>query len=395
MRNRLSFVEMTVLNHPLLESKLTFSLLAEQRVMMDQHDSLTRLFGRNWVNNIATLVGKNATGKTTIMKLIMGVLGLLTQDESIPQTRLNDVLIGDKSIEVNTVWCGSDKKMYLDEMKFKRDSDKWVISSEIIWDKKVSQNASKKDFLHFKKDIPVLDRNNLDEIASSVLADDDSIFRSIIKMNNYKVPGVIDTLFYTNYNTLVYTPGQRVPGEILAYLDPTIEYLKLNRTKDGAFFYQLKFREEDNVITEKDFMAVTKYLSSGTAKGVILYANIILALKTGGIIFIDELENHFNHSIARTFMEYFTNPKINLNRSTLIFSTHYSEFLDEIDRGDQIFIARREDKISLTRYSETDMRPDISKSEVFQADNLGGTSPSYNAYINLKNATIKAVKGDA
>ncbi|MCH5462506.1 ATP-binding protein [Secundilactobacillus sp. HBUAS58055] len=395
MQNKLSFLEMTVRNHPLLESKLTFSLLAEQRVMMDQHDSLTKLFGRNWVNNIATLVGKNATGKTTIMKLIMGVLGLLIQNKSISQTKLDDVLIGEKPINVTTLWCGSDAKIYRDEIEFQNQSGEWIISQEKIFGKKVSEQVTKKDFLKFKGTKPLLDRNNLNEVAASVLADDDSVFRSIIKTSDYQVPAVVETLFYTDYNALVYTPGKEVPGEILAYLDPTIEYLRLNQTKDGNFFYQLKFRGEDNVITEKNFLAVTKYLSSGTAKGVTLYADIIAALKSGGIIFIDELENHFNHSIARTFMEYFTNPKINLNRSTLIFSTHYSEFLDEIDRGDQIFIARRDGKISLTRYSDTDMRPDISKSEVFQADNLGGTSPSYNAYIRLKNATIKAIKGDA
>lgn len=395
MPNKLSFVEMTVFNHPLLESELTFSLLAEQRVMTDQHDSLTKLFGRNWVNNIISVVGKNATGKTTIMKLVMGVLSLLTQNKSISQTRLNEVLIGNNPIEIHTVWCGSDKKMYLDEMIFKREEDKWFISDELIWDKKVSENVTKKDFLEFKKDGNPLNRNDLDGIAASVLAEDDSIFRSVIKTNHYQVPEVFDTLFFTDVNALIYTPGQEVPGEILAYLDPTIEYLKLNPTKDGSFFYQLKFKGEDKVIIENEFQKITNYLSSGTAKGVTLYANILAALKLGGIIFIDELENHFNHSIARTFMEYFTNPKINLHRSTLIFSTHYSEFLDEIDRGDQIFVARRDEKISLTRYSDTDMRPDISKSEVFQADNLGGTSPSYDAYIKLKNATIRAVKGDA
>ncbi|MSE06788.1 AAA family ATPase, partial [Lactobacillus salivarius] len=89
-------------------------------------------------------------------------------------------------------------------------------------------------------------------------------------------------------------------------------------------------------ITDTNFATIENYLSSGTAKGVTLYGNILYALRTGGIIFIDELENHFNHAIVRTFIEYFVNNRINKNNATIIFSTHYSELLDDFERGDEI-----------------------------------------------------------
>lgn len=55
-------------------------------------------------------------------------------------------------------------------------------------------------------------------------------------------------------------------------------------------------------------------------------------------------------------MEYFTDPKTNPNRATLIFSTHYSEILDDLERGDAIYLARRDERIELQSYSKADVR---------------------------------------
>lgn len=117
----------------------------------------------------------------------------------------------------------------------------------------------------------------------------------------------------------------------------------------------------------------------------------MLALESGGIIFIDEIEDHFNHTIVDVFIEYFTDKKINVNHAILVFSTHYSEILDQIDRTDEEYITRRDDKISLQRYSQTHVRSDLSKAEVFESDYLGGTAPEYDAYIALKKATKRWV----
>ena len=110
------------------------------------------------------------------------------------------------------------------------------------------------------------------------------------------------------------------------------------------------------------------------------------------VIFIDELENHFNHAIVQSFIEYFTNPRINKKRATLIYSTHYSELLSDIERSDEIYITRRDPKISLLRYSDADVRKDLNKTDVFDSDYLGGTAPEYESYLKLLKATEKAVK---
>ncbi len=234
----------------------------------------------------------------------------------------------------------------------------------------------------------------MSEEATSLLSPDDSIFRLVQAKKKYAVQSISGNLMLANVNALLYG-DKDVPTEILNYLDPTIEYLKIEQDRDESgqlkILYRLKFKNREEEINATAFDVIEHYLSSGTAKGITLYGSVIAALQTGGIIFVDELENHFNHAIVRSFIEDFSDPKVNVNRAILIFSTHYSELLDDLERGDEVYIAKRDNQIQLQRYSSSNVRSDLNKSEVFESDYLGGTAPEYSAYMQLKKATKKAV----
>lgn len=66
--------------------------------------------------------------------------------------------------------------------------------------------------------------------------------------------------------------------------------------------------------------------------------------------------------------KYFTEPKINANRATLVFSTHYTEILNNIEQTDEEYITMRNEKISLQRYSQAKVPSDLNKAEVFESD---------------------------
>lgn len=399
-RNKLTFVGLTLENHPLFDEKISFFVNSDQKVFADKADQLIHLIGSIWINKLIALVGKNATGKTTILKLIIGTLSLLLEDESISHTKLNDVLMGNSPIKINTFFYGSDKLIYRDELILKRDTNKkWIIDSEKIYRKKATLRLTKKSLLEFDDKQIIYDRKDIDGVAASVLATDDSIFRIIRKANNYKAQSIVDTLIFTNINALFYPYGsQNIPSEILEYLDPTIDYLKIDNVEvdsnNRTAFYRLKFKHSNEEITDTNFATIENYLSSGTAKGVTLYGNILYALRTGGIIFVDELENHFNHAIVRTFIEYFVNNRINKNNATIIFSTHYSELLDDFERGDEIYVTKRDNSIHLQRYSSAKIRSELNKGEVFDSDYLGGTAPEYDAYLKLRKATERAIQDE-
>lgn len=396
--NKLYFLKMRIKNHPLFADNLEFSLMSDARVLESTKSQLTHLAGNLWLNNIITIVGKNATGKTTIMSTIIGMLKLLLYRMSIDQTSLQDIFIGSEPIKITIYFYGEDKTLYKDEITFNLDQDnpnkKWIIDNEIIYEKKFSGRSTKKNILNFKNIKPLFDRNKLGDMASSILSPDDSIFRLVLAKKKYDIQSVSGNLMLANVNALFYG-DKDVPNEILNYLDPTIEYLKIEQDRDVSgqvkILYRLKFKNREEEINATAFDVIEHYLSSGTAKGITLYGNVIAALQTGGIIFVDELENHFNHAIVRSFIEDFSDPKVNINRAVLIFSTHYSELLDDLERGDEIYIAKRDGKIQLQRYSSSDVRSDLNKSDVFESDYLGGTAPEYSAYMRLKKATKKAV----
>ena len=83
------------------------------------------------------------------------------------------------------------------------------------------------------------------------------------------------------------------------------------------------------------------------------------------------------------------NEKTNPNGATLLFSTHYSELLDEFDRNDNIYIVRNKKGIYAENLSKALKRNDMKKSEVYDSDSLGGTAPDYETYIRLKNTLIR------
>lgn len=390
---RLDFLKMDILNHPLFAEDTSISLTASQRVPSDAHDDMTHLAGSIWVNNLITLIGRNASGKTFAMKIVMGILELLLHQKSIGQTHLNETLIGQQPISFHVYFYGSDKLIYRDDLTITshpNQAKQWLIQDERIWSKKVTKSMTRKAIFDFSTAKLVMDRQKLDGFQQSLLASDDSLMRSLIAQHHYQTQKVFDTFMFTNANfPFFHAADGQVPSAILAYLDPTIDYLFIETGKHDKTFYRLKFKQDEHEIIDNNFATIEYYLSSGTVKGITLYQYAIQALQSGGLIFIDELENHFNLAIVHTFMEYFSNPKINLHHATLIFSTHHADLLNDLSRGDQIFITRRlHGRITLGRYSEIADRQDINRAEVFMSDYLGGTAPDYDTYLKLRKQTM-------
>ncbi|MDR3190898.1 MAG: ATP-binding protein [Lactobacillaceae bacterium] len=388
----LRFLKIVINNHPLIQTNTAFSLVSDQRVQEGDEEQMIHLFGRNWVNNITTLAGRNAAGKTTLMKFTLGMLSLLLGNNSITQTRLVEVLLGDAPVTVEMYFYGTNKQIYQDVLTFAWDSQQgaWYIDQEVIKVKTAKVNDAKKSLFNFTEAEVFADRSKLDGIASLVLSPDDSIFRTVIAHNKYQPTAVVDNLTFTDLNFLV-SAQDEVPTQILEYLDSTVEYLKIDRLENHQSVFRLKFKGLPREITDNNFANITRYLSSGTAKGITIYSQALITLKKGGYLFIDELENHFNHAIVRTFIEMFADQRINQQQATLIFSTHYSALLDDLVRGDQVYIARRQAKITLTRYSDTDLRSDLVRSDVFDANLIAGTAPDYDAYMRLLKATAKMI----
>jgi hypothetical protein len=194
-------------------------------------------------------------------------------------------------------------------------------------------------------------------------------------------------LSFTNINVLPFS--EDIPLEVISFLDPTIEKLCFEQESPEPIIH-LKFRDEDEIILNRT-VDLEQYLSSGTIKGIVTFSMVKEVLQTGGYLLVDEIENHFNKEIVTTLIRFFMDSKLNKNGGTLIFTTHYPELLDEYDRNDGIHIVRNRKGITVENLSNILKRNDIKKSDAYQSGFLEGTTPAYEAYIQLKKSLAASI----
>ena len=195
----------------------------------------------------------------------------------------------------------------------------------------------------------------------------------------------VDLVMFTNFN-LFLPDGGLVRTEIISLLDPTIEYISVETLNDKVITRLKFFRKEEIVLLNPAELNV--YLSSGTVKGVRVFSDAVRVLKNGGYMIVDEIENHFNRELVASLLRLFLSKKTNPKGAVLIFSTHYSELLDELDRNDAVFITRSDEGLVVDNLNDLLNRNDVKKSDVYQSNFLGGTAPKYTALLKLQKSII-------
>ncbi len=378
----MKLLKLTLEGLPHFNGILDIDFIAKQRVDEDDKEQLYNVFSKVYINQVIAFVGINASGKTTILKVISFVMKML-RNESINNSQSKEVLSdleNNQKVTITSYFCDNDFVNKLQtvigkEINTVDNSEKFIILDESLWSKRISKIKTKKSLFEFK-DSDLKQKRNQDE---QYLMNDISIIIAINKKNN-KSFFVSDMLEWTDHN-MINILGQ-FPKELLVFLDPSIEYLQCHM-EQKKFDIRLKFYEKNEVIINNPDM-LANYLSSGTIKGLCAFMNAWFVFATSGYLIIDEIENHFNREIVATLIRFFMDSKVNKNGATLVFSTHYSELLDEFDRNDSIYIVRNRNGITAKNLSNILSRNDIKKSEAYDSDYLGGTVPVYEAYMALK-----------
>lgn len=364
---------------PLYKKSFDVSFYAQQRVQEGHLSVLHRLFGNIYVNTANAFIGINASGKTTALRVIsfasMILCALPLNSEGVPN------LLGDETPTVFDIDFYLDNKVcHLQSKIIKSQASngkKTVkILSERLWMKKASNKINKSNLLDFEIDEPVRTRDNSDEY----LSEDVSIMIAI----NKQIKESDIFLDMTQLNDVnLYTPiNESVPTEIISVLDSSIEYIKVEND-NGRRVMRLKFygRDEKVLMSSKELNA---YLSSGTIKGVRLFSEASRVLRDGGYLIVDEVENHFNRELVVTLIRLFMDKRTNPNGAVIVFSTHYPELLDELERNDEVFITRSDNGLVVDNLNALLFRNDMNRSEIYQSDYLGGTAPKYKALLGLQ-----------
>lgn len=365
---------------PIFKEKLDLTFYAQQRIAEEQKCILHPLFSNVYLNTATGVIGINASGKTSVLKVILLALEIIN-NEPINHIETRDILGDAKEVRLNTYFFSEKmKEIYLLETvissrKSKTEGMNYSIVSEALWRKKADEVITRKAMLDFEGREPVMIRNGREEF----LSDDVSIMIAGNKKTKEHMR-IVNLLKYTNENILPFSND--ISTEVIAFLDPTIERLHFDKN-DSKTLIHLKFKGKEEILLNNP-AELNNYLSSGTIKGMITFTLAQEVLQNGGYMVVDEIENHFNKEIVTTLMRLFMDHKLNRKGGILIFSTHYPELLDEYDRNDSIFITRNCSGITVENLSNILKRNDIKKSDAYQSGFLEGTTPTYEAYMQLK-----------
>lgn len=363
---------------PIIKDELNIYFYAKQRVSEDSKRELFCLSRNIYLDPAIALVGINASGKTTILRTIDFVMNLLNNE---PINHIDTrMMLGDSASAVFTiVFASADEKICRLEVEIGiRSGDdptghRYYIKREKLARKALSQRITKAKLFDFSGCNDITDRSE----AESYLPDDVSIIIAQNKRTHDHLY-MSSLLRYTDTNSFEYKDA--IPKEIITFLDPSIERIIYDDMENG-----LVIRFNDNKEYRlSDESEIERYLSSGTIKGIRTFCEAVSVMQNGGYMIIDEIEDHFNKEIVATILHLFMDSDFNKKGGTIIFSTHYSELLDEFNRNDEIYITENKGGISIENLASILTRNDIKKSEAYQSGYLGDTVPAYESYMAMK-----------
>lgn len=378
----------------LFENKLDITFITEQNVRNTLDESITKIFTINktdiYINNSISFVGVNASGKTTILNVIsfvfnmMNNLSINTKEKSFKLSNIMKDRVTIKTFFYNE----NSKHINLLKTIIKKEDNilsenNLMIEEETLYKRNLTNIRTKGDMFNFEENHIMKDisRNILHYLPNDI-----SIITAINKEN--KILMYLNTNLLTNFNILILKSD--VENEIIHFLDNSIEYLKVDYSSK---IYKLKFKNSNEIIFN-DSEELERYLSSGTIKGATIFKLAMNILKEGGYLIIDELENHFNKSIACALIDLFNDKRINKFGAVLLFSTHYIEILDTVNRNDSINVVTKESLINVNTLSSLVKRNDYKVSEYILSSSIAPTMPSYEKYMNLKKAIVENIGKD-
>ena len=361
-----------------------FSLMAEDRV--SDPTQVFQLRRNLYTQKLSALVGINASGKTSVLKLIYLAMSIVLERGSLNTLVYDKSLLQDET-KITIDFCHGDSCYELHSIIGKRAPSRSMgtelyFKEEQLFKKPLASIKSKKDALYFNQTRLALQRSQLPKDALGFLKFDDSIVISI--MTDRQLPAIRSLIAFINNNALMLY-GQSA-SEVLHAFDSNLEMLSSSMI-DNNISYTIKFKSDPRTFHVTSEWVLNNLISSGTIKGQNIMTLIEDVLQTGGYLIVDELENHMNKELVRMITNIFKNEHINKYGACLIFSTHYAEILDFMDRKDNIYITRRNQtdaSIELLNYASEVKRNDVKKSDVILSNYIEGTAPSYESIQALE-----------
>lgn len=377
-----------------------------KRVSLDIDEEVFELSPKIQTFNVLSFYGMNATGKTSVLKIIEFAYGIYLQKLSVQELR-NMIFLFTKNVSLKTVIAnnGMIYNTYMEIVgnEIKKEQivgfDANLIKSKKMLNKlsfvNTQEEVEKVGLL--KEEYTYYDLDQFNKVDSNV--ENEMIFsdyvkkqvlgsRSIINLipnNKFNSSEIVrSTMRRTNFNMYAF-PTAGISNEIInkvaKLLDNNIEAITYIEDDKDEIDVKIKFVKQKEINTK--YRHMEEYLSAGTIRGLNIFQDAFQVLTNGGILLVDEIDLNLNLSIVEQIILLFKNKSINKQNASLIFTTHVPTLIDLFDRDDNIYIMKKEySDVELRRLSEYKLRYDKLKSNSLISGEIG-TNPNYDAYISV------------
>jgi len=337
------------------------------------------------VNNIACLVGPNASGKSNILKSIVYFIRCMHRSYSMPFYRYSSALVA------HFCFQGSPIKFFTEfidneaQYRYEISILNGIVQKEAL-DKR--NGITKRYSNIFKREkgsvlfSQTIKMNNQDITR---LGNDMSLLSLLLELNYF---GSNDFLMFRNfYSNVNPFPGVTYVGnnskdklenilrmlqdddilfdeliDELKTIDTGISSLQLKNTLDknkiDATDELTDSREMLSMLTShkiagKDYLLSMLDESSGTLHYIHIFTSTFHVLKNGGMFIVDELEQSLHPDLTARIINRFISKDTNPNNAQLFFTTHNPWFLQDLTKT-QIFITEKNNRAEtkITRLDE-------------------------------------------
>lgn len=327
-----------------------------------------------------TFIGKNSSGKTSVLLLIHLIMTFIRSGR-IPVRYMAE----QENFALEFTFYDSGF-IYLYEGSFSRskltNSDFMIVDNELLR-KTTFKETYKKDLSNISFLKENLITPSIGSDTSGIIKyrfNDTSILVDLISRDPSSLATIIDAIkdIYGNdsFNTLI------------RLFDDSIEMIDSVRLDDNSAAFKFKRVNKPEMTVNISYLR--EILSSGTYRGIYLFAASLLAFRLGGDILIDEIEKSFNKNLIENLLILFNDKRINKKGASLIYSTHYSELLDHSNRCDNINVLHRNgDVITVDNMCTSyEIRTDLSKSNQFE-QNAFDNLTNYDRLMDLRRLLLK------
>ncbi len=354
--------------YKMLEKGFNVSFLTKTRVNKNiENNDLIELEPGLYYPLQTTFIGKNSSGKTSVLFLIHLIL-IFIRTGRIP----NRFMADQEKFALEFMFYDNGN-IYLYNGTFSKSnltsSDFMIVENESL--RKTSFKES------YKKDLSNISFLKENIITSNIGSDtsgiakfkfnDSSILVDVISQDPSNLADII--------NIIKDIYGKDAFNTLVSLFDDSIEVIDSLRLNDNSVAFRFKRVNQPEMTVNISYLK--ERLSSGTYRGIYLFATSLLAFRLGGDVIVDEIEKSFNKNLIENLIILFNDKRINKKGASLIYSTHYSELLDNSKRCDNINVLHRNgDVITINNMCTSyEIRTDLSKSNQFEQ----------NAFENLTN----------